>query len=174
MRWSESSLGIETLLTVVIALTSNMTVTQNICRSRWRTASRRPEWTLLTALHKALTYLSVGWSEGWGPCQRTTKSGGFDEKRVGWDASGDVWETCWKLKWLQAVIPPPQKNTQLTVSISEAKCLKKKSLLYLKVIGEYFKNKYFIGLLKMPYYFYKHLKCSTFWSYTLKQVLTQG
>lgn len=50
----------------------------------------------------------------------------------------------------------------------------KKSLLYLKVIGEYFKNKYFIGLLKMPYYFYKLLKCSTFWSYTLKQVLTQG
>lgn len=125
MRWSESSLGIETLLTFVIVLTSNMTVTQNICRSRWRTASRRPEWTLLTALHKALTYLSVGWSEGWGPCQRTTKSGGFDEKTVGWDCSGDVWETCWKLKWLQAAIPPPKKNTQLTVSISEAKCLKK-------------------------------------------------
>lgn len=117
MRWSESSLGIETLLTFVIVLTSNMTVTQNICRSRWRTASRRPEWTLLTALHKALTYLSVGWSEGWGPCQRTTKSGGFDEKRVGWDCSGDVWETCWKLKWLQAVIPPPKIHNWLLASV---------------------------------------------------------
>lgn len=88
----------------VIALSSNATRIQNMRRSWRRTTSRRPKWTLIDWDVPALTWIplkicGLNWRPRYMP--QTIESGGarqIRQRKPGWDFSGDVCETYWKLQ----------------------------------------------------------------------------